>query len=215
MNTPQLISSWCVLQDNTINVNGQILSNETSDNAADFIKQLYRGHNMSYPKFFKMDALSRLAFVCSELVFNNRKITDQYKAEDVGIVLSNSSSSLHTDSAYNETIKNKSDYFPNPSLFVYTLPNIMVGEICIRNGIKGENSFYVSEKPDFDFLSEQVNFLFDTNVIQCCLTGWVEVNTSNHYEASLFLVEKNNFIENTANFYTFDASNTRKIHSLL
>ncbi len=215
MNTQQYITSWCVLKDNTININDRLISNETSEQPADLVKQLYRAHNMSYPKFFKMDALSRLAFVCSELLLNKRKLTDTYKAEDIAVILSNRSASLHTDYAYNESIIDRANYFPNPSLFVYTLPNIMIGEICIRNGITGENTFFVSSEPNFDFLTEQVNFLMNTGVIQCCLTGWVEVSAENHYEATLFLVEKNKMIEDTANFYTFAPYNVSKIHTIL
>ena len=215
MNTPLMISSWCVLKNNTLNLNNEFILNETSDLASDFVKQLYRSLNISYNKFFKMDSLSRLAFVCTELILQKRKLNEEYSAEEIGVILANQSSSLHTDLAYFESIKNKSEYFPNPSLFVYTLPNIMIGEICIRHGIKGENTFYISEKPDFEFLSQQVNYLFETNVIQCCLCGWVEINTSNQYQATLLLVEKNKMLLNTANFYTFDALNASKIHSLL
>ncbi|MEI8203760.1 MAG: 3-oxoacyl-ACP synthase [Bacteroidota bacterium] len=215
MKTQQYITSWCVLKDNTVNINGRLISNETSDQPGDLLKQLYRSHSMSYPKFFKMDALSRLAFVCSELLLDKRKLTHTYQPEDIGVILSNRSASLHTDMAYNESIIDRANYFPNPSLFVYTLPNIMIGEICIRNGIKGENSFFVSSEPDFDFLTVHVNFLFDSGVINCCLSGWVEVSQQNHYEATLFLIEKNNLIEDTANFYTFAPQNVNKIHTLL
>ncbi len=214
MNTQQIISSWCVFKNNTLHCNGETIHNELSDNPVDLVKQLYRSKSMNYPKFFKMDALSRLAFVCSELLLSSRKLTDLYPPEEIGVILSNKSSSLHTDSAYYQTIKDKNAFFPNPSLFVYTLPNIMNGEICIRNGIKGENYFFVNSNPNFELLVSQVNNLFEKSVIQCCITGWVEVSMLDEYQASLFLVEKNKIHQDSANFYTFDVQNTKAIHSL-
>jgi hypothetical protein len=107
---------------------------------ADFIKSLYKKEGVSYPKFFKMDGLSKLGFLTAELLLKRREM-DRYRKERVGLVLSNSSSSLDTDLVYTETIRDRANYFPSPSVFVYTLPNIMNGEICIRHKFRGENTF--------------------------------------------------------------------------
>ena len=72
-------------------------------NFADFIKSLYKKEGISYPKFFKMDGLSKLGFLTAELLLKRREM-DQYRKERIGLVLSNSSSSLDTDIAYSDTI---------------------------------------------------------------------------------------------------------------
>ena len=65
-----------------------------------------------------------------------------------------------------------------------------MGEICIRNKFKGENSFFVFEDFNAAFLHQYVTELFDNNIVQLCICGWVDVLDEN-YKAVLFLVSKN------------------------
>jgi hypothetical protein len=69
------------------------------------------------------------------------------------------------------------------------LPNILIGEICIRHKIKGENVFLVSDQFDPGKVIESVKLLLDKDYAQACLCGWVEVLGEN-FESVLFLVEK-------------------------
>ncbi len=98
-------------------------------------------------------------------------------------MLSNANSSLDTDARYFATIND----IPSPALFVYTLPNIMIGEICIRHGFKGENAFFVFERFDPDFLEQYVSSLLNTGAATACICGWVDV-LEESYRAELFLV---------------------------
>ena len=183
------ISSYCRIADNKAILNGRLLFyQENILKFADFAKAVFRQEQIVYPKFFKMDNLSKLGFLAASLVFKERS-TEGYAAEMTGVVLSNSSASLDTDLAHNETIKDRSSYFPSPSVFVYTLPNIVIGEICIKNKIKGENAFLISETFDEELLTGYVSELFECNRVEACLCGWVEVigNTSN---ALMTFVEK-------------------------
>jgi hypothetical protein len=72
---------------------------------------------------------------------------------------------------------------------VYTLPNILIGEICIRNKITGENAFLVSDHFDPGKVIESVKLLLDKDYAQACLCGWVEV-LGDQFESALFLIEK-------------------------
>lgn len=131
-----------------------------------------------------MDNLCKLGFLASEILLDNREIKSAYGAAGVGIVLSNTNASLDADIAYFSSVKN----IPSPALFVYTLPNIVIGEISIRHGFKGENAFFVSEGFDADLLEFYVNDLFNRGRIQCCIAGWAEF-LEDSYEAVLYLVE--------------------------
>jgi len=164
-------------------------NNEIFINFASFIKSLYKKEAISYPKFYKMDNLSKLGFLGAEMLFKDNTFFDRYKKEDIGIVIMNSSSSLDTDLAYNETIIDKSNYFPSPSVFVYTLPNILIGEICIRHKIKGENAFIIADQFDPGMIIQSVRLLMDKEHAQVCICGWVEVLGDN-FESALFLIEK-------------------------
>jgi len=155
---------------------------------AEFIKSLYKQEQLSYPKFYKMDSLSKLGFISAELLLRNEN-PGRFKPGSLAVVLANSSSSLDTDLAHQESIRNRSAYFPSPSVFVYTLANIVIGEICIRHGLKGENAFLVSEKFNAGQLEEYVSDLLDNNHAEACICGWVEI-LGNNFKALMALVEK-------------------------
>lgn len=154
-----------------------------------FLKAIYRKHEIKYSKYFKMDNLSKLGFITSEALLKDTNINDKYKGDEIGLIIANSHSSLDTDKKYFETIRDKDNYFPSPSKFVYTLANILVGEICIRNKFLGESTFFISEKFDPQFISWYINDLMASKRIKCCIGGWVDLDESN-YESFLFLAEK-------------------------
>jgi len=133
-----------------------------------------------------MDNLSKLGWLAAEILLGTEFKKKEYRPEDVGVILSNSSASLDTDKKYFDTVKN----IPSPALFVYTLPNIMIGEICIRNNFRGENGFFVFEQFDPNFIEQYAGSLINNNILQACICGWVEV-LKEDYKAVLFLVEKN------------------------
>jgi hypothetical protein len=108
----------------------------------------------------------------------------EYKPGSIGVVLANANSSLDTDMRYYETVKD----IPSPALFVYTLPNIVIGEICIRQHFEGENAFFIFDEFDAGFIEQYVSGLINNNILQACVCGWVEL-LGEHYKTVLFLVE--------------------------
>jgi hypothetical protein len=62
----------------------------------------------------------------------------------------------------------------SPALFVYTLPNIMLGEICIRNQFKGEQMCTLSEQLDIPFTAFYVTDLLQQRHASACLCGFAE-----------------------------------------
>ena len=160
----------------------------------ELLTSLYKEYVGDYPKYYKMDGLSRLGFIASELLLQGERsfktrISDEKDSfiEQCAIVLFNHSSSICADKHYSESIEDKDNYFPSPSLFVYTLPNIVTGEIAIRNGIHGETAFYILPERDEEMMRQVVDAtLTDTN-INCLITGWIDYEDDEHYEADLEL----------------------------
>ena len=152
---------------------------------AEFLLSVYQHFQLNYPKFYKMDNLSKLGWLASEVLLKDSYQKDQYQPEEVGLVLANRNSSLDNDIKYFESAKE----IASPSLFVYTLPNIVIGEICIRNNFKGEHGFYVQDSFDTEFIAGQVNYLLDNTTMKTCICGWVDV-LGQDYKAALYLVEK-------------------------
>jgi hypothetical protein len=161
---------------------------------------------LNYPKFYKMDNLSKLGWLASELLLKDSLKKDNCQPEEVGIVLANSNSSLDNDIKYFDSLKE----FASPSLFVYTLPNIVIGEICIRNHFKGEHAFFVQDTFNAGFMEQQVNYLLDKDILKACICGWVDV-LEQDYKGVLFLVEK----ETNNSSMLFSAKNMDNIFNTL
>ena len=184
MAAAKYISTLCSISNNRVHVNGQQVFAADGLTIDDFLPAVYQHFQVGYSKFHKMDNLSKLGFLTAELLLKDFD-KNYYQPEQVGTVLMNTNASLDMDLKYYDSIKD----VPSPSLFVYTLPNIVAGEICIRHHFKGENAFFVLPKFDAGFLKQQVDFLLDSNVLQACICGWVDV-LEQEYKAVLFLVEK-------------------------
>ena len=149
-------------------------------------KEIYSKLEIEYPKFHKMDALAKMAFLSVEMITN---VSSIYKLKDseVALIFANNSSSQNTDVKFINSYEVKGN--PSPSLFVYTLPNILTGELSIRHKWYGENCFFIEEKFDADFYLEQINFYFSKGA-RVCLCGWVN-SVDNEEECFVFIVENN------------------------
>lgn len=151
----------------------------------EFLTGIYRHFQLEYPKFHKMDNLSKLGWLTAELLLKDNFNNGDYALEKVGVMLANANSSLDDDLKYWDTATDTA----SPALFVYTLPNIVAGEICIRHHFKGEQSFFVCDTFDSALFEQQVNYWLHNNIADCCVCGWVDV-IQEQYKSVLFLVEK-------------------------
>ena len=149
---------------------------------SDELTEFYRLLQVNYPKFFKMDDLSKLGILASEMIFKDADNRFEPR-EDIAVICFNRSSSLDVDMQFQETINND-NFYPSPSLFVYTLPNIVAGEIAIRNKFYGETSFYVCKDFDAKQIFRTVQNAFYDKTTNAVLVAWIE-----HLEVFMALVE--------------------------
>ena len=184
MDIHQIITSSCLISRNRILKNGELIF-ELPGSAESFLNEVYTHLKISYPKFHKMDQLCKLGFLAAEILLEETGHDKKYDETETGLVLSNAHASLDVDLKYAKTIHSGA----SPALFVYTLPNIVIGEISIRHHFKGENAFFVFKHFDGNFMAEYVNGLFDNKLINNCICGWVDI-LKEEYRALLFLVEK-------------------------
>lgn len=166
------------------------------------LTSLYKQMIGNYPKFYKMDGLSRLGFVASEILLNAEKgDTDVERREEEGerlleeraIIFFNHSSSIASDRNYKESINEKDNYFPSPSIFVYTLPNIVTGEIAIRNHFHGETSFFILPDKDERLMEEILQASCRDAQSKSFLTGWIDYEDERHFEADLKIKKMRNY----------------------
>jgi hypothetical protein len=168
---------------------GTLLYKNDSAELDSMLAQSYEGLKLNYPKYFKMDSLSKLAFLASEILLTQHEWMKDLDKESVSICMQTCHGSLDTDIKYQQTIANMEEYFPSPSIFVYTLPNVAMGEICIRNGFKGENLCLISPRFDIEMVVSQLEDWFDFGKTKICLLGWVDIS-GKKYSAEMTLLGK-------------------------
>lgn len=150
---------------------------------------VYRTIGAAYPKFFKMDLLCKWAWLGAEILLRKSDEAWMYDGMDkdrIGVVMATGSGCLEADKKYLESMQS----IPSPALFVYTLPNIMLGEICIRHGFKGEQVCLVRETMDAAELCFWVQDLLQHREMDACLCGWADA-TGEEQKISLFWITKN------------------------
>lgn len=129
-----------------------------------------------------MDILSRVAFLATELLNIATENVDKNK---VATVVCTSAGCIDVDKKFQESRAQ----IASPALFVYTLPNIMLGEICIRHGFKGAQMCLIDETPDAAMLHFYVADLLSRGEADACLCGYVDA-TADHIKANLMWVNK-------------------------
>jgi len=152
-----------------------------SEDSEDWKKELYKKLQLSYPKFFKMDDLSKMSILTFEFL-KKELVLDSFNDDEIALLLGNKNSSLYTDNLFSDSYLNKKQ--ASPSLFVYTLPNITIGELAIKNKFYGENIFLIAANFEQMPYLELVNNKLQ-NYSKACLCGWVE-KTINKEECFLF-----------------------------
>ncbi len=187
------ITSYCSIKNNTVSLNGEKLYSDNETDFSVFIKAAYKNLETNYPKFFKMDSLSKLAFLAGDVLLKNEGFLAETE-QNIAVVFSNKASSLDTDRKYQKSIQDKENYFPSPAVFVYTLPNICIGELSIKHKLYSENSFFIFDAFNADHLYDYSTSLLRTQKADQVLCGWVEFDGEN-YEAFLYLVSDKGELE--------------------
>lgn len=150
---------------------GTVIFNSSETDFAPFIREAYKNLGDNNMKFYKMDDLCKLGYVAAGYLL---KETD-YQPEEIGIILANASSSLDTDCKHQTLISKEGDKAASPAVFVYTLPNVVLGEICIRHKIKGENTFFVCPHYEPDSLEDYARIVMAKGKLRTCIIGWCEL----------------------------------------
>jgi hypothetical protein len=194
MENNYIITDYCIIRNNQIVLNGEVVYTGNESSPGEFFTTAYRYFNFSYAKFFKMDNLCKLGFLASEILLGGKNIGEIYPGDEVGILFSNAGSSIDTDRNHQKSISNRNEYFPSPSVFVYTLANIVIGEICIRHKLFGESCFMIEKEFNAKRLYEQLKQWLDEEIVRSCITGWVEVDNG-RYEAVMYFIQKTSVLQ--------------------
>lgn len=153
MNANLNIRSWC-----KIDADGFQSPSTSQSFSADTKswKQLYKWLGLNYSKIFKMDSLCKWSFLAVELL----KKTHDFKTCP-GIYFANHSSSYDADAAHLNALHHKEGI--SPAVFVYTLPNIAIGEIAIANQWHASSQCEIFPLMDPRYFFEELQYFIQAN----------------------------------------------------
>lgn len=181
-----------------ISCNSAVLNGEelnTSATGKELLVELYKGMMDEYPRFYKMDGLSRLGLAAVELLVKSRPDLhiENGGAERTAVILFNHSSSLCTDKKYLKSVEGES-YFPSPGIFVYTLPNIVNGEIALRYKFMEETSFYIMPEWDEKIMSQIMEEVLKRRNILHCIFGRIDYADDTDFSTEMELIDSETYL---------------------
>lgn len=156
---------------------------------AGLLSEIYRKYVGDYPKYHKMDALSRLAFLATELLLSRGDVPQD---SERATILFNRTSSVVADRCHLGSIAKPGEFYPSPSVFLGTLPNIATGEIAIRHGYTGETSLYITDFRDEALMKKVVRSSFSLGGFRSLICGFVDCDRGDSFEADLKILVRNN-----------------------
>ena len=178
-----------------VEIDGELIKTNTSGN--ELLTEIYKTHIGDYPKFYKMDYLSRLGFIASELLLQAEKESSTDCSKSRAIVFCNCSSSIASDK---EFIRSIEEEYPSPSVFIYTLPNIVTGEVAIRQKYNGETSFFILPERDEEMIFQAINTAFADPHIESVLGGFIDYIDENNFQADIFIIKLKKTIKHNGRF---------------
>lgn len=184
------INKFINIRKDAIFENGTCVYQNEDEGFSAFMKKVYKERGLAYPKFYKMDDLCKLAFMAAELLLEGEN------EKDIALLLSNREASLDTDLKHQQTIQDAAAYFPSPAVFVYTLPNITIGEISIRHGLKSESAFFIADRFPAERMQQYAEYLLNSKKAQKVLCGWIHF-LNGEYRADFYLVDSRGLLTHT------------------
>lgn len=165
------ISTYVRLTDEALSVNGKLfISNDQQLEPTLFLKELYKKLLNGYSKFHKMDMLSKMSILMMETWLQHSE-SGLPLDNRTAIIFANSTSSKRTDLLFEQSRRESA---ASPSLFVYTLPNISIGEVSIKYKWTGESIFLLLPSFDFEAFQEMIVSFGQYPEIKQFICGWIE-----------------------------------------
>lgn len=168
------IKSYCKIDSNSMVADGRnVYERPAGLSLKEWFTDIHKESGLNYQKFYKMDNLSKACFLAAEQLLPEQE--EVQPKEDAAVILFSSAGSLDTDLQHMETIASNSSYYPSPHVFVYTLANIVCGELAIRHKIFGETMCYIAQSLTAEQLYSQLSYLeaeHNTNRVLC---GWCNI----------------------------------------
>ncbi len=172
------------IENSRVYVDNKLIFHSEEPDFGTFIREVYKKQGVNNMKFYKMDDLCKLGYIAAEYLLEGKTFAPQ----EIGMLLANAGSSLHTDIKHQQLIDRDGDEAASPTVFVYTLPNVVSGEICIRHKIQGENSFFITKAYQPERLKEYARMVMGKGKLKYGIIGWCDL-LNDTYKAEFKLLE--------------------------
>ena len=130
--------------------------------------------------------VSKLGFLLTELLVAGEPGRFEPR-QDRAVLVFSRQGCMANDRHYAQSMAD----FPSPALFVYTLPNIVTGEIAIRNKYAGETSAFVLESFDQAQIKQLVRQAFLDRGTRSAIVAWIDCPSDEEWTAQAWLLDIN------------------------
>lgn len=154
----------------------------------EFIRSEYKRLEESNMKFYKMSDMCKALYVAVDRLLSNSGF-EEIEQNRCAIVLANRSASLDADIIHQQILNQHLPEGASPAAFVYTLANVVAGEICIRHKIQGDNTFFI-ENEDSGVAERYARSLIANNKADAVICGWCEYLKGN-WNVNIKLLKNN------------------------
>jgi len=160
---------YCKLTNEYCTINGKTWKNTNNLPVLEWFKFLFTDLAVDYPKFYKMDGLSKLGFLGVEFLKKATNLATD--CDNIAVVFVNKYSSLDADLSHQELIEKTT---ASPAIFVYTLPNIVLGELSIRNKWYGEQQFFIKNEWPEELIHKYIVTIFELEKADTIVIGFAD-----------------------------------------
>lgn len=184
---PLYITGFCRLTDVQAKTDRDLIGENTENYPVDeWLKMLFRYTGLNYPKFHKMDLLCKSAFLATEFMLRHHPLA----GSATPLIFANRTGSMVSDKKHVTILQDSGTSVASPATFVYTLPNIAMGEISIRHQLHSKNVFFIFEQFGDKNWIDYIRICFQDRQVSQVMAAWLEVSEEK-IDILTFLVEKN------------------------
>ena len=159
----------------------------TEARGAALVTEIFKKYLADGSRFFKMDLYSRLAYVGTGLLA--KEALDAYDPEDRALFIFTQNGSLLADRKHLSTFSDPESFFPSPAVFINTLPNVVLGEIAVKNAIKGETTLVMLPCRDEAAMQRILEATTAATRPSVLLCGWVDCDAEDSFIADLKMLK--------------------------
>lgn len=151
------------------------------------VTEIFKKYLADGSRFFKMDLYSRLAYVGTTLLAKDA--LEDAGSEDRALVIFTQNGSVLADRKHLSTFSHPDEFFPSPAVFINTLPNVVLGEIAVKNSIKGETTLVLLSDRDETAMQRIIEATVAATRPSVLICGWVDCDADDSFIADLKMLK--------------------------